>query len=162
MKSKRRVFMCKLPVVNYVILGVLCVLSMLFVVWGILRLAEVGRFYSFNPVVDVIVVVADLLVTAFIVLLTVLTRFVVRPDCFVVQRIVPTRIPIERLLLLRHEVSENVLVLYYADEAAPEGVRFVVLRVFDRDMPLIVQAIQEANPQVSYEMFDNSRKDSND
>ena len=154
--------MCKLPVVNYVITGIMCALMVPFVVLGVLRVAEVGRFYSFNPVVDIIAIVADVVVTVFIVLMVALTRYVVTPRYFVLQRIVATKIPVDRLLLLRHEVSDNILALYYADEAAPDGVRLVVLRVFERNMPLLVQAIQQANPQVAYEMFDNSRKDTND
>ncbi len=162
MNKKRKVFMCRLPLVNYVILGIMAAVLVPFAVWSILRIAEVGTFYSVNPTFDVIALVAEVLVTAFIVALTLLTRYVVTPKHFVVQRIVATKIPVDKLLLLRHEMSENMLVLYFADARAPEGVRFVVLRVFNKQMQAIVAAIQEVNPHVSYEMFDNSRKDGDD
>lgn len=162
MKEKKRVFLCKLPTVNYVILGIMCAVMIPFAVLGILRLAEVGDMFSFNRAFDIAAVVVELLLTLFIVLLTFLTRFVVGPKYFVIQRVVATKIPVERLLLIRHEVSEDMLVLYFADERAPEGVRFVVLRVFDKQKQDVVQAIREVNPSVSYEMFDNTRNTKDD
>ena len=115
--------------------------------------------YSINPAFDIAAVVAEVLLTAFILALTLLTRYVVTAEYFVFQRIISTKIPVERLLLIRHELSENIVVLYYADEKAPEGVRPLILRVFPKKMPLIIAAIQKANPRVSYETFDNTRKE---
>lgn len=159
MDKKKSVFLCKLPLPNYIILGVMCAAIIPFAVLCILRILEVGEFYSVNPAFDIAAVVAEVLITAFFVLFTLLTRYVVTDKHFILQRIVPTKIPVERLLLIRHELSEDIMVLYFADERAPEGVRFVVLRVFDKKKEGIVQAIQTVNPHVSYETFDNSRKE---
>ena len=159
MKDKKQVFLCKLPVVNYVILGVMCAAMIPFAVVALLRLLEVGRFYSFNRAFDIVAMTVEIAATVFIVLLTVLTRYVVTDRFFIFQRIVATKIPIEKLLLVRHELSEDTCVLYYADERAPDGVRFVVLRVFAKHKQEIVRAIQAANPNVAYEVFDNSRKE---
>ena len=158
MKKKRSVFLCKLPLPNYIILGVMCAAIIPFTVLGFLRILEVGDFFSLNPAFDIAAVVAEILLTAFIIALTLLTRYVVTDEFFIFQRIFPTKIPIERLLLLRHELSENILILYFADDKAEDGVRPILLRVFPPKMPLIVAAIQKANPHVSYETFDNTRE----
>lgn len=162
MNKKRAVFMCKLPIVSYVILGVMCAVMIPFAVLSILRVAEVGTLYSFNPAFDIVAAVAEVLCTVFILLIATLTRYVVTPQYFIFQRVIPTRVLVDRLLLIRHEVSSDMMVLYYADSAAPDGVRFVVLRVFPARRADIVAAIQRVNPHVSYEMFDNARNEKND
>jgi len=159
MDKKRSVFLCKLPLANYIILGLMCAAIIPFVVLGILRVAEVGDFYSVNPAFDIAALAAEALLTAFILALTLLTRYLVTDKYFVFQRIIPTKIPVENLLLLRHELSENLLVLYFADDKAPDGVRPLILRVFPKRMPQIVEAIQKVNPHVSYETFDMTRKE---
>ena len=154
--------MCKLPLANYIILGIMCAVMIPFAVLGILRLAEVGSMFSYNPTFDIVAVVVEVVITVGIVLLTFLTRYVVTDKYFIFQRIIPTKIPINNLLLIRHELSEDIMVLYISDSAAPAGVRILVLRVFAKQKRDIVQAIQAANPTVAYEMFDNSRKEDHD
>lgn len=158
MERKRNVFMCRLPVINYVILGVMCAVLVPFAVLGILRLLEVGEMYAINPALEIAAIIAEVVATTVVILFTALSRYIVTPDYFAFQRILTTKIPVERLLLLRHETTDNMLVLYYADDQAPEGVRFVVVRVSVRAIPRVVEAIQEVNPRVGYEMFDATRQ----
>ena len=156
--ADRQVFMRKMPTLNYILVGVVCALMVPFAILSICKVAEVGTLYSADPNLDIAAATIEIALAAMLLMFTLLSRYIVTPTHMVYQRVFCTKIPIERLLMLRYEASEKMLVLYYADEAAPEGVRLMVLQVFPDKTEAIVAAIQRANPHVSYEFFDKNRQ----
>lgn len=161
-QQSKAVFLRKLPLLNYILVGVVCVVAIPFSILSICRLAEVGTLYSSVPALDIAAIVCELLLAAAMLSFTLLSRYIVTPQYLLYQRIIATKIPIENLLTMRYEATHKMLVLYYLDDRAPDGVRFIVLQVFPDKTEQIVAAIQRANPHVSYEIFDSTRQDENE
>ena len=157
--SDRQVFLRRLPTLAYVLVGIVCLVMVPFSILSICKVAEVGTLFSVSPVLDIAAATLEIVLAVAMLLVTFLSRYVVTKDGLVYQRVFCTNIPAERLLLMRYELSTKMLVLYYADERAPEGVRFLVLQVFERKTEEIVAAIQHCNPAVSYDVFDRTKQE---
>ena len=158
-KGDKQIFMRKLPTLGYILVGIVCVLMVPFAVLSICKVAQVGTLYSAAPALDIVAAVLEIALAAGMLLFTFLSRYIVTPQCIVYQRIITTKIPMQNLLMLRFEATEKMLVLYFADDSAPDGVRLLVLQVFPDKMQDIVSAIQHINPHVGYEIFDGTRQD---
>lgn len=161
MKKKKQVFTYKYPTSTYVLMGVMMVCTLAFAVLNVCKLAAVGNLYSALPGLDIVSVIIGVGVCTVLVLTLCLTRYVVTDDALVYQRIKPTRIEADRLLLIRHELSEDMVVLYIADDAAPDGVRYLVIRVAEDQVAPFVRAIQAINPRVGYDLFNRKESEEN-
>ncbi len=154
--KKKQYFACKLPIANYVIMAVMCVVLIVMIVLSVLRLAEVGNLVSYNVAMDIVCIVVAVAATLTVVLTTVLTRYEIDDQCLVYRRLRTYRFDKNRLLLLRKEMNSGMLLLYYTDDKAKDGVAVMVL--MPKNEQQLVLALRELNPRLQYDMFDGEKE----
>ena len=155
-------FAYRFSVINYVLMGVMLAINLGYTIYTILKLAEVGSLMSYYPALDITLMVILFLLTGYIVWLVGFSCYKVGDKYFVVRHLRHLKVEMDKVLLMRYELSTKTTVLYYADNHQPDGVGYVVVNVFEKQRQAFVTAIQHANPDVGLEMFDQSKKDEND
>ena len=157
--EKRKRFAYKFAVVNYVLMGVMIAGFVGYLIYTVLKLAGVGALKSYYPAFDIIMLVLMALLTGYIALLIFHSGYTVDAKGVDVWHLKHIKIPMDKVLLMRYEMSTKMTVLYYADPDQPEGVGYVVVNVFEKDRQEFVSLVQKHNPDVGLEMFDQSKKD---
>ncbi len=158
MKKGKR-FAYKFGTVNYVLMGVMIAIFVGYTVYTILKLCKVGDLVSYMPALDGVMLGLLSLLTGYVVVLIFHSCYKVTDKYVDVYNLKHIKIETDKLLLLRYELSSKMTVLYYADKDAPDGVGFVVVNVFEKDRQAFVAAVQEVNPSVGMEIFDQSKRD---
>lgn len=154
--NKKKYFACKLPIANYVIMAAMCAVMIVILVLSVLRLAEVGNMVSYNMGLDIACIVVAAAATLTVVLTTVLTRYELDQENFVYRRLRTYRLHKSKLLLLRKELNSGMLLLYYMDDKAQDGVAVMVL--MPKNEQQLVTALRELNPRLQYELFDGDKE----
>lgn len=145
----------------FVIFGLIIAAGVVSILFSVLRLAEVGKYASSLPALDVVTIIAFAIFYALIGYNLFGSYYAFEESDFLVaQLFFRKRIAGELLVKFVIDEASGVTALYYFDPATPDTLSFVTVNLRRRDVAAFTAELREFKPDVLIE-FNPTPRDRN-
>ncbi|MGI6701431.1 MAG: hypothetical protein ACOX3U_03080 [Christensenellales bacterium] len=158
---KAKYFRYVFPVYIYVIGSVTMLFSLGAIVFNILKLFEIKGLAPFNPLIDSL----SLLLAAIIIALSIISLiksgfYFKNASCVFKLSVFSIKILNDNLLLLRHDVKSNLMLLYYNQPTAEkeENIKYIIVKIKPQLIDSFIDAVKTSNRRAIYELFDKDKE----
>jgi len=160
--NKEKEFKLLFPKYIFIIAAVVILIALSAIVLNILKLFHLEGLSPYQPVIDTISIALAVLIIVTVLYSVLFSRFSFKEDKLVFHlSIFYIGVPYQNMLLLRHDIKSNLLLLYYnlPTEEKEENIKYLVINIHKEYTDKFIQKIRENNRRVIYEIFDKEKEE---
>lgn len=144
----------------YVLAATALLIALSTIILNLLKLIGIDNLPPYQPVIDTISMILGLVIIGTVIYSVFFSRFSFKQDKMTFYlAIFQVSILYENMLLLRHDLKTNMMLLYYnkPSENEQEDIKYLIINIKKEEIEDFVEQIKSVNRRVIYEIFDKEK-----
>lgn len=157
--KKTNIFKVSYPKFIYIIASLTIFIALLAILFNLFKLLQIFNLPAFNPAIDIVSMVLAFSIIGIVLYSIFYSRFNFKEQFLSFSiSFFYINIPYENILLLRHDMKTNLLLLYYNNPTKDEeeNIKYLIVSINNDSKDKFIKLIKQKNKRTIYEIFDKN------